>query len=28
LREALQMSRTMDQAQVGSWLMAQFQQQA
>ena len=26
LREALQMSRTMDQAQVGSWLMAQFQQ--
>jgi Uma2 family endonuclease len=27
LREALEMSRTMDQAQVGSWLMAQFQQQ-
>jgi Uma2 family endonuclease len=27
LREALQMSRTMDQAQVGSWLMEQFQRQ-
>lgn len=25
LREALEMSRTMDQAQVGIWLMAQFQ---
>jgi Uma2 family endonuclease len=28
LREALEMSRTMDQAQVGSWLMAQFQQKS
>lgn len=27
LREALQMSRTMDQAQVGSWLMEKFYQQ-
>jgi Uma2 family endonuclease len=27
LREALEMSRQMDQAQVGAWLMAQFQQQ-
>jgi Uma2 family endonuclease len=26
LREALEMSRTMDQAQVGAWLMSQFQQ--
>lgn len=26
LREALEMSRTMDQAQVGIWLMGQFQQ--
>ena len=27
LREALQMNRTMDQAQVGSWLMEKFYQQ-
>jgi Uma2 family endonuclease len=27
LREALEMSRTMDQAQIGAWLMGQFQQQ-
>ena len=27
LREALEMSRTMDQAQVGAWLIGQFQQQ-
>jgi Uma2 family endonuclease len=26
LREALEMSRTMDQSQVGAWLMGQFQQ--
>lgn len=26
LRDALEMSRTMDQAQVGAWLMTQFQQ--
>jgi Uma2 family endonuclease len=27
LREVLEMSRTMDQAQVGAWLIGQFQQQ-